>query len=62
MCIAKTCVGDEGMSIEQWLNAFDREKLKYSEKSLFLYQFVRHKSLMDWPEIEPEPARREAGD
>jgi hypothetical protein len=27
-----------------------------------LYQFVRHKSLMDWPEIEPEPARREAGD
>jgi hypothetical protein len=29
-------------------------KLKFLEKSLSQYQFVQHKSHMDWPGIEPK--------
>jgi hypothetical protein len=36
-----------------------REKLKYSEKTLFLLHILHHKSHMDWARIEAEPSRFE---
>jgi hypothetical protein len=48
--------------MERRWNETDREKPKCSEKNLSQCHFVYHKSLMDWPGIEPGPPRWEAGD
>jgi hypothetical protein len=40
---------------EHWWNDNDRAKLRYWEKSLSQYNFVHHKSHMDWPATEPRP-------
>jgi hypothetical protein len=45
----------------QW-NEIDRIKPKYSGKNLYQCQFVHHKSHMDRPGIDPEPALSEPGD
>jgi hypothetical protein len=46
-CMSKICAGVEGMSTKLSWNAIDKAKLKYSEKSLFLCQFLHHNSLTD---------------
>ena len=47
--------------MEHW-NETDRGKPKYSRKNLSQYDFVHHKSQMDWHGIEPGPPRWEASD
>jgi hypothetical protein len=48
--------------MEHRWNESDRGKPKYSGKTLSQSHFVYNKSHMDWPGIEPEPPRLEAGD
>jgi hypothetical protein len=47
--------------MEHRWNEIDRGKPKYSGKNLSQCHFVHHKYHMDWPGIEPEPPRWEAG-
>jgi hypothetical protein len=39
--------------IELWYNDTDKGKRKYADEDLSQCQFHRHKSHIDWPEIEP---------
>jgi hypothetical protein len=56
------CVLDEWMSMEHWWNDTDKEKPKYSEKSLSQCQFFNHNSHWDWPRIEPGSPLWQAND
>jgi hypothetical protein len=47
--------------MEHRWNEIDKGKPKYSEKTLSQCHFVRHKSHMDWPGIEPGSPLWEAG-
>jgi hypothetical protein len=38
-------------NMEQWWNDTDRGKLKFSERTLFHFHFVYHKSQTDRPEV-----------
>jgi hypothetical protein len=48
--------------MERWWNDKDQTKPNYSEKNLPQCHFFDHKPHVDWPEIEPNPPRKEAED
>jgi hypothetical protein len=50
------------MSMEHWWNDTDRGKLKYLEENLSKCRIVHYKCDIDWPETEPGPPMRKAGD
>jgi len=50
------------MSMEHYSNDTDRRKPKHSEKNLFNYHYVHHKSHMHWPGKEIGPPRWQACD
>lgn len=54
---------DEGVTgVEFWYNGTDTTKPQYVETDIFRRHFIRHKSDMDWPRIEPESSWWKAGD
>ena len=53
---------DAWFSMEYWRNDNDRGMQKISEKTLFKCNFVYHKLHMDYPGIETEPQRWDAGE
>ena len=50
-------VVDGWMGMEQWWKDTDRRKLKYWEKNLSQWHYVRDRSYMIWREIKPRPPR-----
>jgi hypothetical protein len=55
-------VVDEWTSSELWWNNTDGESPQNSEKSLFQFHFVHHKSHMEWPRIEPRRSKSHVAD